>query len=129
MIAVIIVAVCSIAVFLLVFWLLGVVSAAKKAIDLTRGAVHTMRAPDLDELDRERAVQRAALSLVVVSASLVVRSLLALIAAVIPILAADWAGIVPRTTTFTFMERWDVIVVATVVITAGFVVGRRFWKR
>ncbi len=129
MTAMIVVAICSIAVFLVVFWLAGVVAAAKKAVQLTRGAVLAMRDPELDELERERAVQRSALRLVVVSASLIGRSLLALAAAILPVLAADWAGIVPQARTFAFMERWDVIVVATVVVTLGYLVGRRFWTR
>ncbi len=129
MMAMILIAAASIGVFLLVFWLAGIVSTARRAIATTRNAMLAMRDPALDELARERAVQAAAIRLVVASGSLILRSLLALAAAIIPILAADWAGIVPQTAMLAFMERWDVIVIATVVVTLSYVVGLRVWSR
>ena len=125
----IIIAVASIGFFLLVFWLAGVVSTARNALATTRGAMQAMRDPTLDERARERAVQTAAIRLVVASGSLILRSLLALVAAFVPILAADWAGIVPQAAVLAFMERWDVILIATVVVTFGYVVGVRLWSR
>ena len=127
--AMILIAAASIGVFLLVFWLAGVVSTARRAIATTRNAMQALRDPALDELVRERAVQAAAIRLVVASGSLVLRNLLALAAAFIPILASDWAGIVPQAAMLAFMERWDVIVIATVVVTLGYVVGLRVWSR
>ena len=129
MTAMILIAAASIGVFLLVFWLAGVVSSAKNAIATTRGAVRAMRDPDLDELARERTVRTAAIRLVVISGSLIVRSLVALIAAFVPILAADWAEVAPQAAMLAFMERWDVILIATVVVTLGYVVGVRVWSR
>ena len=125
----ILIAAASIGVFLLVFWLAGVVSSAKSAIATTRGAMQAMRDPDLDELARERTVQTAAIGLVVASSSLILRNLVALTAAFVPILAADWAEIVPQAAMLAFMGRWDVILIATVVVTLGFVVGVRVWSR
>ncbi len=127
--AMILIAAASIGVFLLVFWLACVVSTARRAIATIRNAMQAIRDPALDELARERAVQAAAIRLVVASGSLVLCSLLALAAAFIPILAADWAGIVPQAAMLAFMERWDVIVIATVVVTLGYVVGLRVWLR
>ncbi len=127
--AMILIAAASIGVFLLVFWLAGVVSTARRAIATTRNAMQAIRNPALDELARERAVQAAAIRLVVASGSLVLRSLMALAAAFIPILVADWAGIVPQAAMLAFMERWDVIVIATVVVTLGYVVGLCVWSR
>ena len=129
MMAMILIAAASIGVFLMVFWLAGVVSTARRAIATIRNAMQAIRDPALDELARERAVQAAAIRLVVASGSLFLRSLLALAAAFIPILAADWAGIVPQAGMLAFMERWDVIVIATVVVTLGYVVGLRVWSR
>lgn len=129
MMAMILIAAASIGVFLLVFWLAGVVSTARRAIATTRNAMQAIRNPALDELARERAVQAAAIRLVVASGSLVLRSLMALAAAFIPILVADWAGIVPQAAMLAFMERWDVIVIATVVVTLGYVVGLCVWSR
>jgi len=119
----------SIGVFLIAFWLAGVVSSAKSAIATTRGAMRAMRDPDLDELARERTVQTAAIRLVVASGSLILRNLVALIAAFVPILAADWAGTAPQAAMLAFMGRWDVILIATVVVALGFMVGARVWSR
>ena len=91
--------------------------------------MQAMRDPALDELTRERTVQTAAIRLVVASGSLILRSLLALVAAFVPILVADWAGITPQAAMIAFMERWDVILIATVVVTLGYVVGARVWSR
>ena len=125
----ILIAATSIGIFLLVFWLAGVVSSARSAIAIIRAAMQAMRDPQLDETTRERAIQSAAIRLVAASGSLIFRNLLALGAAFLPILAADWAGIAPHEVVLAFMGRWDVIVIATVVITLGFVVGARVWPR
>lgn len=119
----------SIGLFLLVIRFAGVVSIAGLAIDTTRSAVQAMRDPALDELARERTVRAAAIRLVIASGSLILRSLLALAAALFPVVAADWVGIVPLAQTFAFMERWYVIVIATVVVALGYVVGFRVWSR
>jgi hypothetical protein len=125
----ILIAASSIGLFLLVFWLAGVVPSAKSAIAVTRDGMQAMRDADLNEAARERAVQAAAIRLVAVSGSLILRNLAALIAAFVPILVADWAGIVPQTAMLAFMGRWDVILIATVVVTLGFMVGVRVWSR
>ena len=119
----------SIGIFLLVFWLAGVVPCAKGAIATIHGAMQAMRDPHLDETTRERAIQSAAMRLVAASGSLIFRNLLALGAAFLPVLAADWVGIAPQEVVLAFMGRWDVIVIATVAITLGFVVGIRVWPR
>jgi len=123
------IATASISVFLVVFWLASVAPIARIAVATTRSAVLSMNDPDIDELARECAVQKAALRLVVTSGSLILRSLLALAAASVPILVADWAEITPQTATLSFMERWDVILVATAVVTLGYVVCVRKWSR
>ena len=119
----------SIGVFLLVFWLAGVVACAKRAITTTLSAFQALRDPHLDDTAREHAVQTAAVRLVVGAGSLILRNLLALGTAFLPILVADWTGIATQDAVLAFMGRWDVILIATAVVTAGFVVGTRVWLR
>lgn len=114
---------------MLVFWRAGILDVAKDAIATAQGAMNTVRAPDLDDLAREKAVQAAALRLVVLSGSLILRSLLALLAAFIPVLICDWIGLSPMSRTLGFMERWDVIVIITVVMTLGYFASLRLWPR
>lgn len=119
----------SIGFFLLVFWRANIVAVAKTAITTTRDALHNMRNAELDEEAREHAVQAAAIRLLGLSGSLILRSLLALAAAFVPILTADLTGIAPQATTLAFMERWDIVLIATVIVTLGYVAGTRLWPR
>ncbi len=119
----------SIAAFLMVFQWIGVVPVAKTALVTVRAATVTMRDPALDDLAREQAVQAAALRLIVATGSLIVRSAVALVAACIPILAADWAGIAPMAVTIAFLERWEVILVAALATTVVFALGLVSWLR
>jgi hypothetical protein len=129
MIVMIVITVLSAGLFLLAFWRANIVAIAKTAMTTTRNALYNMRDPALDELARERAVQAAAVGLLVQAGSLILRSLLALAAAFIPILIADLAGIAPLATTLAFMERWDVILITTVIVTFGYMAGTRLWSR
>lgn len=94
-----------------------------------RTAMRAMQDPELDELARERTVRAAAIRLVIASGSLILRNLAALLLAFVPILAADLTGIVPLAAMIDFMERWDVILIATIVVTVGLVAGARIWPR
>ena len=86
-----------------------------------------MRDPGLDEEAREKAVQAAALKLFGAFGSILIRSALALIAAAVPILAADAAGIAAEPAVTGFLSRWEVILALTVIITLGWVLARRAW--
>jgi hypothetical protein len=129
MTATILIAAASLDIFLLVFWFAKVIPTAKGALATAHGALGAMRDPQLDELTRERRVQAAGISLLAYSGSLIVRSLAALIGAALPIFAADWIGVVPRVETLAFMVRWDVILVATGLITAGYLGRILLWPR
>lgn len=118
----------SVGVFLLAFWRANVIPTAKAALLTVGGAMRAMRDPALDEMTRERTVQKAAIGLLVASGSLVLRSFLAVAAAFAPILVADWTGLVPQAAILAFMERPDVILVVTLV-TLGLAAGARVWTR
>ena len=120
----------SIGVFLLAFWRAGVVPCAKSAVAATRDAMLAMRDPSLDERAREHVVQTMALRLAGISGSLMLRNLAALIVGYVPIVAADWLGFTTQAAALSFMTRWDVILVATGVVTLGLRRRRsRAWPR
>jgi len=129
MAAIVVASVAAIAVFLVAFYLLGIVPAARRALGTTQSAMATMRDPAMDELARERAVQSAALGLIGLSVSLLLRSLAALAAAAVPILLFDLLGLAPWQATTAFLGRVDVIVVSSVVIVVGWLLAVRLWKR
>lgn len=119
----------SVLLFMVVFLRIGIVAVARDAIATSQSAVATVRAPDLDDLERERAVQAAGLRLVRLSGSLIGRSALALAAAFVPVLLADWAGLAPMDAALAFMARWDVIGIVSVIMIAVYFAGRRLWQR
>ena len=119
----------SIGAFLVMFWLAGIVGVAKLAITTTRHAVQTMRDPKVDELEREKTVQTAAVKLVVASGSLILRSAFGIAVAFVPVLVADWAEISPKSVTLAFMERWDVIMIASLSVTLAYVLYLKLWPR
>jgi hypothetical protein len=119
----------SVAVFMLAFWRLKIVSSARSAIAIMQNALGVMRDPALDELAREKAVQSASLKLVREAFSLIVRSALALAAAFIPLALADQFGLAPLSGSLEYLARWDVIIVISVVVLFIWVVGGRVWRK
>lgn len=119
----------SIGAFLLAFWLLRIIPVAQNAITTVRNAVGRMRDPDIDDLAREKAAQKAGIELVVFSGALILRSGIALAAAGVPVVLADWAGLVPVSVTLGFMERWEVIVTVSVLVVLGYIAIVHLWPR
>jgi hypothetical protein len=117
----------SVAAFMAAFLAVRIVPAAAAAIATAHGAVAAMRDPSLDDLARERAAQRASLRLFGAFGGILLRSALALAAAFLPVLAADASGIAPEAAVTGFLMRWDVIVVLTVLVTAGWLLAWRAW--
>lgn len=128
MAAVIFVAVASVGIFLLAFWRIGWVAILAESMATIRQGFAAMRDPALEESAREAVVQKTALRLVIISVSLLLRSLMILAAVLIVPLIADSIGVVPLTETLAFMLRWDFILITTMVIgLAYFMVG--LWLR
>jgi len=121
------VGIASILLFLVALWLLRLVPTAAGALATAQGAVAAMRDPALDDMAREKAVQAASLRLMGAFASIVARGALSLGASLLPIWLADLTGLAAVGAVIDFLSRWDVIVIATVVILAGYVIRVRLW--
>jgi hypothetical protein len=122
---VLLVACLAVAAFLIGFHLAGVVPAARRAIATARSATGVMRDPALDDLAKEKAVRKAGLSLLSSYASITLRSAAALLASFLPILLADATGLVDKEATMAFLLRWDVILGASAVMIAVWLIARR----
>ena len=118
-------AIASICIFIGALWLFGVVRVSLGAITTARDAMTTLRDKNLDDETRERAVQRASLQLFSTFASIVVRSAFAFIASILPIWLADLMDLAPLDDVSQFLLRWDVIVIAAVLMTAGYMTRRK----
>lgn len=120
-------AIVSILAFVVVFWKAGVVEAAQKAIATASRAGKVMSSKELDDHTKEKEVQKAAIGLVGSVFSIALRSLIALLAAAVPIYGADAAGLATTDGVIDFLSRWDVIIIVSAVMVAGYFAGRRLW--
>ena len=121
------VSVASILAFVIAFWLAKVVPAARKAIQTASGAASAMSSKDMDDEAKEKATQKAAISLLGSVGSIALRSAISLVAAAVPIYAADAAGLAPVDAVVDFMSRWDVIIIVSVVMIIGYIAASRLW--
>jgi hypothetical protein len=120
-------ALATVAVFAVALWRLGVVNAASGAIAISRDTMGIMRDPHLDERAREQAVQRASLRLIGACGSILLRSALAVLVSLVPVWAFSALGFVTFGQVMEFLSRWDVVVIVTVVMLAGYGMWKRLW--
>ena len=123
------IAVASIVVFLVALLLLGVVPAAARALTIARGAFAALRDPALDDAARERAARDASMRLLRSFISILARGGLAIAVSLLPIWLADASGLAPRDQIFDFLSRWDVILIASIVIGLGYAIRTLLWSR
>ena len=117
----------SICMFIVALWLSGVVPASASALAIARGALGVMRDAGLEDVAREKAVQRASLRLLGTFVSILARGAVAIGASLLPIWLADATGLAPGGEVIEFLSRWDVIVIASIVIVLGYIVRTRLW--
>ena len=117
----------SICTFLVALWLVRVVPVSAGAVGVARDALGAMRDGQLDDAAREKAVQRASLRLLQTFFSILARGAVAIGASLVPIGLADLAGLAAGDQVIEFLSRWDVIVIASVVIVIGYLVRMRLW--
>lgn len=118
-------AIFCIAVFAAALWLSGLLRAGAGALATAHGALAVLRDPAMDDAAREREVQRAALRLFGAGFSILLRGALALCAAALPLWLAEATGLAPMGAVMDFLLRWEVIVLATLVLFAAQLTWRR----
>ena len=109
-------------------WLFGVTRAASAVLATTRTTAAAMRDPSLDDRAREKAVQRASLTLMAGFGSIVIRTALALGAALLPVWLASRQGLASADSVFHFLSRWDVIAVTSAAMIGGYLLAVRPWR-
>ncbi len=123
----ILVALVSVAAFLGAFVALRLVPVALAATHTAQSAMAAMRDPALDDLAREKAMQQASVSLFKAFGSILIRFVLTLIAAAIPVYGADLLGLVSADAVIGWLSRWDVIIGLSVIMIAAWVLKARLW--
>ena len=116
--------------FGLALWLLRIVEISKTAIGTVMTGLSAMMDSALDDDAKETAVRKAGLSLIITGFSTFVRFALALTAAALPIVLANFTGLVPQEQVLALMLRLDYIVIVSVVaIAAGYLLRRLIGKK
>ena len=126
---IVLVALLSVAAFLVAFSLSGIVRVALSAVEIARDAVGMMCDDALDDDAREAAVQAASLRLLGVFLSLAVRSVLVLLVSVAPIWGAEQAGVAEGEDVIGLLSRWDVILGSTIAICTLYMLKVRLWPQ
>jgi hypothetical protein len=113
-------AIFSMTIFVGGLWVFGVVRIGTNVLHTARHAMAIVRDVTIEDAAREKAAQRASLQLFRAFASILFRSAVAFLASFIPILLADTAGLARTQDVFEFLLRWDVIFIAALFFTVGY---------
>jgi hypothetical protein len=119
----------SICAFLAALWLARVVPASAGAVAVAHRALEAMRDAELDDTAREKAVRRASLQLFGTFVSILLRGGFAIGVSLVPIWLGNVSGLAPGDQVIAFLSRWDVIAIASIVITIGYLIRMRLWVR
>lgn len=120
-------ALASIGFFIGAFWVFGITRVGAGVLVIATGAIAAMRDKRLDDEVREKTVQRASIQLIGAFFSILIRSALAFLASFLPIWIASLAGLATIEDVLRYLSRWDVIVIASTVVIAGYVIWMRLW--
>lgn len=115
----------TVTVFVVALWRLGIVPEATEAIAVSRNSAKSIRDPALSDEDKERLVRRASLTLLRGFLAITWRGAAAVGISLLPMLAFDVAGLADFRAVADFLATWEAIVVASVVITLVYWVGKR----
>ena len=121
------IAIATLAIFAVALWVSGVMRVSTGVLSTTRNAAAIMRDPALDDMAREKAIQRASLKLFADFGSILLRGAISLAVSFAPIWLADVTGVASSRAVIDFLSRVDVIVVASILMVAGYVLRVRMW--
>lgn len=122
---IIITAIASIGAFICALQIFGVIRVATGVLVSLQGAVAVMRDDSLDDEMREKELRHASLQLFGAFFSILIRCALTFLASILPIWLASLMDFAEIEDVISFLCRWDVIVISTVLIIAGY----RIWIR
>ena len=118
-------AIVSIIVFICSFHLSGVVRVSTGVLVIVHGAFATIRDNSLDDETREKELQEASVKLFGAFISIIFRSALTLLLSFLPIWLVSLISFVKIEDVIYFLSRWDVILIASVIIVAGYIIRNR----
>jgi len=117
----------SLAIFMGGLWVFGVARRGTDALHTARYAAAILRDESVNDDTREKAARRASLQLFSAFVSILFRSAVTLLASFMPIWLADMVGLVRTRDVFEFLLRWDVILIAAIFFTGGYIALQRIY--
>ena len=115
----------AIAAFVAAFYWSGLVARASAAVGVAQDAMTVIGDKTLEDEEKQPLVQAAALRLFGHFGLITLTAFLVLLAPGLVIWLADMAGVAPLSAVTDFLLSWQVILISTVVIGAGFWIVRR----
>ena len=117
----------SVGLFIGALWAFGAIRVAASVVGIAQGAVATIQDDSISDEVSEKEVQRASLRLMGAFLSILLRSAVALLVSFLPIWLANSIGLAAIEDVLLYLSRWDVILILTVALTAGYVIWGRIW--
>jgi len=100
----------------------------KHVSNAARVAISTMTDSSLDDMAKEKAIQRYAVEMLKQTIALFTKVLLILLVTAVPVWLASTLGWIDMQTFTGFILRWDVLLLTTLAILLPAIVFRRFRK-
>jgi len=125
---VIVIAVYSLAVllFCIAFYLVKILETSRQVLVIAKNAIAIFSNDRLDDLARERAIQKFALNMVTQTLMLISKVLITLLFTALPVWLASTMKLVSPNDIGQFAMRWDVIFITTSIIMLPFIMyGRK----
>jgi hypothetical protein len=121
------IAVVAVLVFIVAFKLFRLVPISSNAVLVSRSALTVMQDTDLDDLEREKAIQQLSISLLGIAFSIFMRGILTVAVSAIPVFGAGYFGLVNSEEVFAYMFSFKFILFSSVFIIIALFLGRKLW--
>ena len=115
----------GIVLFVLAFSITRLANSFGQVMAIARRALRTISDSRLDDHDKERAARQAALQLLGQAALITLKGAITVACALFPFWLADVLALQPWDETMSFALRWDVLLITSVLMLAGWLLWRR----
>jgi len=113
--------------FCAAFYFTKLVATCQQVIAIAQTAAKTIVSKELDDDTKEKATQEAAVNMIKAAFVLAVKLAIVLGLTVLPLWAADYAGLASLKATIEFSLRLDVLLITTVFVAAVVIMGRKLF--
>lgn len=113
--------------FCAAFYFAKLVATCQQVISIAQTATKTIVSKELDDEAKEKATQEAAVSMIKAAFVLAIKLAIVIGLTVLPLWAADYAGLASLNATIEFSLRLDVLLITTVFVAAVVIMGRKLF--